>query len=264
MRFAVESIGLVGPGLQGWEASRDVLAGRAPYRPGPTSVPPGFPATPERRRMGESVKLALATGWQAFETSACEAASTPTVFTTSCGDGETLHRLCESLAAPEREVSPTRFHNSVHNAAAGYWGIATGSMEATTSLCAYDASFAAGLLEAATQVLATGSTAALIAYDQPYPEPLHAVRPIVASFGVALILTPQARAGSCALVDLQWPAEIAPPTRMEDSELEKLRLGVPAARSLPLLAGLARGTACTVFLERLAGFGMKIEVRPCS
>ena len=63
--------------------------------------------------------------------------------------GDITHQICEALARPEREVSPTSFHNSVHNAPAGYWSIATGSRLASTSICAYDVSFAAGLLEAA-------------------------------------------------------------------------------------------------------------------
>ena len=42
-------------------------------------------------------------------------------------NGQVIHEICEALATDEREVSPTRFHNSVHNASAGYWGIATRS-----------------------------------------------------------------------------------------------------------------------------------------
>ena len=39
---------------------------------------------------------------------------------TPCEDCDNVHAICESLATPERQVSPTRFHNSVHNAAAGW------------------------------------------------------------------------------------------------------------------------------------------------
>ncbi len=41
---------------------------------------------------------------------------------------------------------PTQFHNSVHNAVAGYWSIATKSTQPMTCLAAHDHSFAAGLL----------------------------------------------------------------------------------------------------------------------
>jgi hypothetical protein len=51
-------------------------------------------------------------------------------------------------------LSPTRFHHSVHNAASGYWAMASHSMAASTALSAFQNSFAAGLLEAATQCAA--------------------------------------------------------------------------------------------------------------
>ena len=94
------------------------------------------------------------------------------MFTSSSGDGDNVHAICESARHAERQVSPTRFHNSVHNAAAGYWSIATQCRAASTSLCCHDASFAAGLLEAASQVAVDGKPVALIAYDHPYPAPL--------------------------------------------------------------------------------------------
>ena len=136
MRVCVEGVGLLGPGLCGWQTSRAVLAGSTPYVFAPTVLTASalLPAA-ERRRTGAPVKLALAVGHEAFTNAGRDAATTATVFTSSGGDGENVHQICETLASTDREVSPTRFHNSVHNAAAGYWGIATGSREASTSLC---------------------------------------------------------------------------------------------------------------------------------
>jgi hypothetical protein len=150
----------------------------------------------------------------------------------------------------------------VHNAAAGYWSIATRCHEKSTSLCCLDASFAAGLLEAATQVAIDGAPVALIAYDQPYPEPLAAVRSIGANFGVALILGPEERDG-CAL-EVTYVAEWAAATVMADAALEALRSSVPAARSLPLLVALARNVRADVILEYLDAAHLKIAVAPCS
>ncbi len=148
MRVFVEGVGLVGPGLNGWHASRPVLAGDAAYAHRPTVVTASelLPAA-ERRRTGLPVMLALAAGRAAFVHAGRDAATTATVFTSSCGDGENLHHICATLASPEREISPTRFHNSVHNAPAGYWSIATRSHASSSSLCCHDASFAAGLLD---------------------------------------------------------------------------------------------------------------------
>ncbi|HZF19613.1 MAG TPA: beta-ketoacyl synthase chain length factor [Burkholderiales bacterium] len=264
MRAFVEGVGLLGPGLQGWEAARRVLTGEEPFRSASTIIPASDLLPPaERRRTPVPVKLALAVGQEAFQNAGRDAANTATVFTSSSGEGETLHQMCEALASAEPEVSPTRFHNSVHNAAAGYWSIATRSREASTSLCAYDASFSAGLIEALTQVASWRKPVALIAYDQPYPEPLHSARPLLASFGAALVLTPEATGRCSARFELEFLPGEDKPTRMSDSALEELRLGIPAARVLPLLEALARETEGDVVLDFLAETRLRVAVSPC-
>jgi hypothetical protein len=156
MRIFVEGVGLLAPGLPGWQESRAVLAGQAPYLQREVAIPANNMLPPaERRRIGVPVKLALAVGQEAFAQAACDVADIATVFASSSGDGDNIHHICNVLASTERAVSPTRFHNSVHNAAAGYWSIATGCRESSTSLSCYDDSFAAGLLETAAQVAAT-------------------------------------------------------------------------------------------------------------
>jgi hypothetical protein len=263
MRVYVEGVGLLGPGLNGWEPSRALLAGDTAYANLPTVVTASdlLPAA-ERRRTGLPVKLALAAGHAAFVHAGRDAATTATVFTSSSGDGENLHHICATLASPEREISPTRFHNSVHNAPAGYWSIATRSHEPSTSLCCHDASFAAGLLDAAVQVTVDGKAVALLAYDQPYPEPLHAVRPISASFGMALVLAPQATDHAFAMLDIGFLPGQADATRMTDTGLDAVRAAVPAARSLPLLAALARGAAAVVVLACGENNHLRVEVAP--
>jgi len=263
MRVYVEGVGLLGPGLQGWPAGAAVLAGNIPYLPAPTVVPTSdlLPAA-ERRRAGLPVKLALAAGQEAFAHALRDPASAATVFTSSSGDGENLHRICESLAAAEREISPTRFHNSVHNAPAGYWSIAVGAREASTSLCGHDASFAVGLIDAASQVAAEQAVVALIACDQPYPEPLHGVRPIAASVAIGLVLVPQATPRTFATLDISLVPAGGGFTRMDETQLEALRAAVPTARGLALLAALARGTA-TVDLEYVGALRVRVAVAPC-
>ncbi len=264
MRVCVEGVGLLGPGLNGWQASRAVLAGSTPYAFAPTVLTASalLPAA-ERRRTGAPVKLALAVGHEAFTNAGWDAATTATVFTSSGGDGENVHQICETLASTDREVSPTRFHNSVHNAAAGYWGIATGSREASTSLCCYDASFAAGLLEAAAQACADRAPLGLIAYDHRYPHPLDAVRPLIADFAVALMLTPEPTGRTFATLDVSYVHDDASETLMTLPALEAVRAGVPAGRSLPLLAALVREATAVVILE-LAGTGrLRVAIAPC-
>lgn len=262
-RVFVEGIGIVGPGLAGWMASRTVLDGTEAYRTVPTVVAASnlLPAA-ERRRTPMAVKIALAAGEEAFRNAGRDAVATATVFASSSSDGDTLHQMCETLTTAEREVSPTRFHNSVHNAAAGYWSIATRCREPSTSLGCYDASFAAGLLEAAVQI-GTGVPVGLITYNQPYPEPLHSVRPISASFGAALVMTPQPGDNAFARLDIEFVPSPGQATRMSDAALEAARLGNPAARALPLLAVLARGGGGIVVLDFLSGAQLRVAASAC-
>ncbi|HXN16170.1 MAG TPA: beta-ketoacyl synthase chain length factor, partial [Usitatibacter sp.] len=186
----IEGVSVMGPGLAGWRQAREILSGRAAYRAQPTVIPApaALPAT-ERRRAGKCVRLALAAGLEAAAEAGLSARDVVAIFTSSSGDGENCHAILEDLASDDRMISPTRFHNSVHNASAGYWGIATGAMQSADCLAGFDASFGAGLVEAMGRIATQPSQPVLlIAYDAPYPQPLHTVRPIPDSFAVALML----------------------------------------------------------------------------
>jgi hypothetical protein len=174
-----------------------------------------------------------------------------------------MHAILDTLAQPAREMSPTQFHNSVHNAPAGYWSIATGSHAPTTSLAAHDASFAAGLLEASSQLVASGAPVLFVAYDGAYPGPLHRVRPIAASFAVALLLSPSPGASCLASLSIARTRGRAGAEPFADAELERLRRGNPAARSLPLLAAMARADRAEIEIEETASHLLRISVVPC-
>jgi hypothetical protein len=264
MRLYVEGIGLLGPGLDGWSTSRAVLGGDAAYVVAPTNLRASDLLPPaERRRAGVPIKLALTVGQEAFLQAGRETKSASTVFTSSGGDNDNVHAINGILATAPREVSPTRFHNSVHNAAAGYWCIAAGSHEPSTSLCAHDASFAAGLLESATQVRVDDAVVVLIAYDHPYPAPLNAARPITAAFGMALILTPSQTDKSFASIEVDFASGKTQESSMQDAGLEALRRGIPAARGLPLLAALASGKAQQISIAYFDDNHLDIRVQPC-
>lgn len=259
----IEGIGLLGPGLDGWTSSIALLEGRSPYISQPTVLPTpdGLPPA-ERRRLGRVVKLALGVGLQATCKAGVEPATLPAVFASSGGDGPNCHEICQALSLDERLVSPTRFHNSVHNAAAGYWSIATGSQAASNAVCAFDASFAAGLLEAVTQVVVDQTRVLLVAYDAQYPPPLLAKRPIPEAFGVAFVLAPQP--GNASLGRMTLSFSDSPADRMRDAGLESLRASIPAARSLPLLYQLAARKPAVVNIEYLDGRCIAVEVDPCT
>ena len=258
----IDGIAVVGPGLADWPAAEAVLAGRLAYAPSPTVLPApmGLPAA-ERRRTGRIVKLAIAAGLEATGRAGLDTATLVTVFSSSGGDGDNCHEICQTLATPERQLSPTRFHNSVHNAPAGYWSISTRAMAASTALCAFDASFAAGLLEALAQVVVNKRPVLLIACDTGYPPPMHQKRPIGDAFGMAFVLAPELGVHSVARLSAALSDDVV--DRLDQPELEALRLAAPAGRSLPLLALIARQQAGSVAVEYLDATSVRAAVTPC-
>ncbi|MGK2952966.1 MAG: beta-ketoacyl synthase chain length factor [Thiobacillus sp.] len=258
----LDGIGLIGPGLDNWLEAQPILAGAVPYEaralavPAPLSLPPA-----ERRRTGVAIKVALAVGQEACANGQLDARQLATVFSSSGADNDNCDAICKTLASDDRSISPTRFHNSVHNAPAGYWGIASGAMAPATVLCAHDASFGAGLLEALTQVAVEGWGTLLITYDMPYPEPLHTKRPLPSAFGIALALMPERSAQSLARIELSLSDTAS--DALAESELEALRRVIPCARGLPLLQAVARGTETRVVLDYLAPLSLAVEIEPC-
>lgn len=263
LKAYIEGIGVIGPGFANWDEFRGVLGtGRA--NPGaalPVPVPAYLPPA-ERRRAGLSVKLALAVGQQALEASGRDATDLCTVFASSGGDGDNCHIICEALASDDRQISPTRFHNSVHNAPSGYWGIAMGATAPSTSLSAFDASFGAGLLEAMTQVAYFHRPCLLVAYDAPYPYPLSRVRAIDGAMGIALVLAPEPAGRSVAGLELGFSK--VPCTGLADAGMETLRRGIPAGRGLPLLQVLADNTQSRLIIDYLDPLRLELGVIPCS
>jgi hypothetical protein len=217
----------------------------------------------ERRRSSEIVRWALHVADEAVSHAAIDPRSLISVFASSGGETEILDRICSSLASVERSVSPTLFHHSVHNAAAGYWCIASGNQRSSTSLACYDASFAAGLLEAAATLQCEAQPVLLVAYDVMPPPPLYPGRPLDANFAVALVLAaepgPDCNARlSVGLVN----ADGRSVTSLQNSALEQLRRGNPAARCLPVLAAIAQKNRSRVELNYLDDQRLTIEVQP--
>lgn len=257
----LQAIGIAAPGLAGWNQARAVLRGDAPFvntplaPHAPSLLPPN-----ERRRATPAVRLAFQAGEDAMSACALPAASLATVFATSDADLAIIHRICTALANMPRLISPTDFHNSVHNAAAGYWHIATAAHGASSTLSAYDGSFAAGLLEACVQVAVDGLEVMLVAFDLPAPEPMHAKRPMTHAAAVALVLSATPHTGT--LATLTCAPTRGEPEDLAPGPLEELRIGNPASRALPLLARIARGEAGRVVLPAANGNQLAVEVAP--
>lgn len=254
----IHSVGLIGPGFDNWPEARAVLAGDVPWSPVATRIPsPGVLPPAERRRVGAVVKLALCAGVEAVDAADADASRLATVFASAGGDGANCHAICEALASDDRRISPTRFHNSVNNAASGYWGIATGAMATSTIISSYDGSLAAGLIEALALAHELAQPVLLLAYDHPYPEPLAAARQVSDAFAMALLLDP--RGNDAPRLQLGELCDAAADT-LPDAAMDAVRSGTPAARGLPLLALLAQGRSGKVVIDYLDDLRLELSL----
>lgn len=261
----IEGIGVYAPGLRGWTDAAAVLSGHSAYAPAP--LPPLKPAllAPDvRRRTSEYIRLAVEVAGEATRMAGTDAKELASVFATAESDGGITHDICIEIAKDNPQVSPTKFHNSVTNAAAGYWCMAVGAQQPSTNVSGWDGSCAVGLLEAVAQLLTDQPRVLLVVHDAPLPEPLHTVRPLSAIFGMALVLTREKSDRSLAQLTLATPAPLTNETRCTDGTLEALRRGNPAARALPLLAALAAKRVATIELPYVGdGQGLRLQVEPC-
>lgn len=257
----LKGVAATGPGFENWDTLRNHFAAGADLDSNFTPHPSGniLPGA-ERRRAGTTIKLAVDVAQDALQHSGMNAKEVAIVFASSNGNTNAIHQICDALATTERYVSPTHFHNSVHNAPAGYWSIASGSMQPSSCLCAWNGTFAAGLTEAVAQCLVENVPVLLAVFDTPYPEPLHEKTPGHQPFGMALVLDANPRDSLARMtLAIEGDAKLAI-TRMDDPALEALRTDSSASRSLPLLAALAAPEAQQVVLNYADDLRLRIVV----
>ena len=250
----IEGIGFWAPGLPTWEVARafvrdGVLPDTAPSRPSPQVL-----AANERRRAPDSVAVALDVAHAACVMAARDPAMLPSVFASTHGDLAITDYMCATLVDAPASISPTKFHNSVHNAAAGYWTIGVCCMRPATAISAFDATFAQGLIEAMVQLHAGEDAVLVVGYDCVSPGPLARVSPSEHVLGGALVLsrTPRADAPRIHLVLADGDAASASTGPLAT------RLAANAmAPMLSVFDALAIGAASTTLL---AGSGRLLRV----
>ena len=236
--ITIEGIGFWASGLPSWDAAKAFVATgtlpeQAPARPAARLLAPN-----EQRRAPETVVVALEVGHAACQAAGRDPATLPSVFTSTHGDLAITDAMCSAIANDPLSVSPIRFHNSVHNAAAGYWTIGVGSMQPATALSAYDASFAQGLIEAAG-VLASGAPVVLlVAYDSQAVGPLATLLTSTGLLGGALVLSQASRPQAPRL-----RMRVEPGSTGAIGALQARCGGNAMAPMLPLFDALATGAA---------------------
>jgi len=252
----IEGIGWHSPGIPDWKGAIDALRGGAAL-PESGATRPAAAALPaqERRRAPDSVLLACDVAGQACAMAGRDAGNLPTVFVSAHGDIAISEALCSTLADDPLALSPTRFHNSVHNAPVGYWTVAAHCHAASSAVSAWRGSFAAGLLEASVQALAENTPVLFAAYDVAAQGPLGEVLQAAIPFGVALLLNPERAPHAVASLRVRHEARgAAPETPTAFAET------TPVAGALPLFALLARAREGRVHLPNGSAGTLAIEV----
>jgi len=240
MRIGINGIGIWGRGMRNWSEFRALVAAGGDGA-GAEWWAPALEAIParERRRSPLMVRLAVEVAYQACNMAGVDAQHVATVFSSSMGDSEITDYMCRVLASESKVLSPTRFHNSVHNAPAGYWSISAGNRAPSSSIACARETFSVAVLEAGALSVAEERPVLLIASDIVVPEPLSDVYPIGEPFGVALMLDATAPGDDAWVVSVEqciarsaWPG-VRHPLLQSISECN------PAARCLALLEAVA-------------------------
>ena len=250
----IAGIGFWANGLPSWDdaiafARDGTLPDNAPAKPSPQLLAPN-----ERRRAPESVAVALDVALAACTASRRDPAKLPSVFASTHGDLAITDYVAATLASDPRALSPTKFHNSVHNAAAGYWTIGNGCTAPTTAISAFDASFAQGLLEALSLLAAGHEAVLLAACDAPATGALGSVSPSEGLLGGALVLVADPKTTQIQL--RVTPVSVSAPAA--DGALARRYSGNAMRPMLPLFDALAIG-ADAALLHAGPGRALRVE-----
>ncbi len=246
-RAFIDGIAWWSSGLPDWAAAAAVIAGGAApaidprTRPAPSLLPPA-----ERRRAPDAVAVAIEVASRACAAAGVPPAALPGVFATAHGELAITDYLCDILLREPLHTSPTKFHNSVHNAPAGYWCIASGCHAPYTTVSAAGFSCATGLLEALTQVAADSAPVLYVAYDT---EARGALATSVTSrglLGAGLVLSPVQSARSIAEIGWRVRAGDASQLTVADSGISALAGENAMAPCLPLFEAVARRAGTVV------------------
>lgn len=251
-------VGIAAPGLDSWDTLLTALDGQA-LDPGQAIPPSSLLSSRERRRAPAAVKLTFSAAEEACLRAGVQPAEPLAIFSSGMGDLDITDYLCRTLADQPELLSPTRFHNSVHNAASGYWSIGAGAKGDVTALSAWRDSATIGLMESLTRARLGSQPVLLVVYDDHAIGPMRDLWPCQWGFCAAMVI-----AGSDQdhrpLARLNVSSD-----RGEDEfeplpgELEERRRDNPAARILPLLALIAGRAGQPVFLGAEQGPGLRFE-----
>jgi hypothetical protein len=258
----IEGVAFWAPALPGWDTARAVFRGEGTPADPPAKRPsPQVLAPAERRRAPDTVALALEVAAAAIASSGRQASDVPCVFASAHGDLGINDYMCSTLANDPKLLSPIKFHNSVHNAAVGYWTIGTGCMAASNSLSSYESSFAAGLLETAAQCAADHQAVLLAGFDIPAVGPLSSVTTSRELLAVAMVIAPERTPHTVASFEWSLVSGATAPQRALSAASSALKANA-MADALPLFEALARGDSESLTLPLSSTLSLQLQLTP--
>jgi hypothetical protein len=190
----------------------------------PVEAPPASLLHPRLRRRTSTLTRAAVTALEAaLAGSGVAIDQVRFVLVSSFGEIETTVDLLAQLGEPGGPISPTKFHNSVHNTATGYLSIASGNNRESTALAGGPHNLEVGLLEALAGLAETGEDVVLLFAEELLPRPFER-RDADPTFAVALHLKASSSPGESG-----FELRVTNRTRGSHS------IGAPAAPSLPTM-----------------------------
>jgi hypothetical protein len=245
----VAGVGFWSTRLPGWGVARAVICGEQPAPEATTGRPaPTLLAPTERRRAPDTVAVALEVASRACESAGLASAGLASVFASTHGDLAISDYMCATLAGTPTLISPIKFHNSVHNAAAGYWSIGTGSYASYTAISAFEHTFGTGLLETATQVACERKPVLYVAFDIEARGPLATMAPSRGLLGAALVLAPADFAADKPRLHLDVTSTDSVRPTPANSPAASLVADNALAACLPFFEALARRDSAVISL----------------
>jgi len=265
LRCRIQGIGVWGPGFSNWSELRNCFQKKADFDEAQPSGPkPEVIPANERRRAPLPVKLAIETSSQASDHAGINPNQLNCVFSSGFGDIDITDYMCRTLNTETMQLSPTKFHNSVHNAPAGYWTISTNCMQSANSVAGFEVSTTVTILEAVAHLTTSGEPALLTFCDVPAKGPLIPVLVNQLPFSASIVLTPISEGDDLEddAIDITLSV-VAEPAEWPDltmSSLQTLYQHNPSAKILCLLEALSNGDSNEILMPLSAETSLKLEL----
>ena len=232
----VVGVGLCAPGQGGTARWSVTFPGLTPSDPSGDHLPPVL-----RRRASSLARMAAAVARQAAQQANLDLSRVPLVLGSAYGEIVAAVEMMREFGGPTGLPSPTRFHNSVHNAPAAYLSIATGNHGFNTAVAAGRATPVATMLEAMALLRENEGDALLVLLDEPPPEPFGRAEPYpAAAVAICLSTSPGPHALSAVSEPRRGPAPHA--------DLPDGLASHPCAGAFALLAAILSRRPATVGL----------------